>query len=64
VCQKIIQNISIKNFSCDVCQHATENEVKFAVPAIIKNVQLHNKDTETTNSLKVNVSQFISYVLQ
>jgi len=55
VCQKIIQNIS-KNFSCDVCQHATENDVKFAVPAITKNMQLYNKDVETTNSLKINVS--------
>ncbi|XP_011633829.1 centaurin-gamma-1A isoform X1 [Pogonomyrmex barbatus] len=57
VCQKIIQNISMKNFSCDVCQHTTENDVKFTVPTVTKNIQLHNKETETTNSLKVNISE-------
>lgn len=54
----------MKNFSCDVCQRSTKNDVKFAVPAITKNVQLHNKDTESTNSLKVNISQSVSYILE
>lgn len=54
----------MKNFSCDVCQHATDNDVKFAVPTITKNMQHHNKDTETTNSLKVNVSRFVCYILE
>jgi len=60
VCQKIIQNISTKHFSCDICQHTTENEIKFSIP-VTKTVHLHNKEMETTNLLKVNVSQ--SYLL-
>lgn len=47
-----------------MCQRATENDVKFAVPAVTKNVQLHTKDTETTNSLKVNMNQSVSYILE
>lgn len=54
VCQKIIQNIS-KQFPCDICQHSTENDVKFPIPVATKNVQLQNKEIETANSLKVNI---------
>ncbi|KAL6425225.1 hypothetical protein ACFW04_009461 [Cataglyphis niger] len=53
VCQKIIRNISMKHFPCDVCQHSTENDIKFPVPVTTKNVQLQNKEMETTNSLKI-----------
>jgi hypothetical protein len=59
VCQKIIQNISTKNFQCDVYQNTTENDIKFPVPVITKNIQLHNKEVETANSLKVNLYQVI-----
>ncbi|XP_012233441.1 centaurin-gamma-1A isoform X1 [Linepithema humile] len=54
VCQKIIQNVSAKHFSCDICQRTTENEIKFSIPVVTKTVHLHNKEMETTNSLKVN----------
>lgn len=57
VCQKIIQNVSTKQFSCNICQRTTENEIKFAIPVVTKTVHLHNKEMETTNLLKVNVSQ-------
>lgn len=49
----------MKHFPCDVCQHSTENEIKFPVPVTTKNVQLQNKEMETTNSLKVNANNFI-----
>lgn len=52
VCQKIIRNISMKHFPCDICQHSAENDIKFPVPVATKNVQLQNKEVET-NSLKI-----------
>lgn len=50
----------MKHFPCDVCQHSTENDIKFPVP-VAKNVHLQNKEMET-NSLKVNMSNFLSAV--
>lgn len=57
MCQKIIQNSSTKHFSCDVSQHSTESDIKFPVPVITKTAHiLYNKEVESTNSLKANVS--------
>ncbi|XP_014470651.1 PREDICTED: centaurin-gamma-1A isoform X1 [Dinoponera quadriceps] len=58
VCQKIIQqNTSTRHFPCDVSQHSTESDIKFPVPVITKTVHLHNKEVESTNSLKANTSE-------
>ncbi|XP_019699185.1 centaurin-gamma-1A isoform X2 [Harpegnathos saltator] len=57
VCQKIIQNSSTKHFPCDVPQHSTESDIKFPVPVITKTAHLHNKEMESTNSLKANTSE-------
>lgn len=56
VCQKIIQNSSARHFPCDGSQHSAEGDIKFPVPVITKAAHLHNKEVESTNSLKANVS--------
>ncbi|XP_076673592.1 centaurin gamma 1A isoform X3 [Andrena cerasifolii] len=55
VCQKIIQRISAKHYRCNG-QPTADNEIKYPVPMIAKNVQLLAKDMEATNSSKVNTS--------
>lgn len=61
VCQKIIQCISAKHYRCNG-QPTADNEIKYPVPMIAKNVQLLAKDMEATNSSKVNVSRYLAYL--